>query len=158
MASRKEQDRAVANAAERIVEPMLARMGFDLVLVEYRREAVGTVLRLYVDREGGVTLDDCARVSQEVSALLDVEDPVPGAYHLEVSSPGLNRPLARERDFVRFAGQSAKVVTVDAIEGRRTFQGVLGGIAEGAVVITVDGRAYRIPLGAIARANIEYRF
>jgi ribosome maturation factor RimP len=156
---RRDRDRATAAAVQRIVEPALERMGYELVLVEYGRERAGAVLRLYIDREGGVNLDDCALVSRDVGALLDVEDPIEGAYHLEVSSPGLNRPLTRERDFIRFAGQRVKVVTALALEGQRTFRGRLEGVEGKDVLLHVEGKSpVRIPLGSIARANIEYQF
>jgi ribosome maturation factor RimP len=154
------RERATAATVQRLIEPALERLGYELVLVEYGREPMGMVLRLFVDKtgEGGITLDDCARVSQDVSATLAVEDPIEGAYHLEVSSPGLNRPLTREKDFVRYAGEKVKVVTHEAIEGRRSFSGVLGGLEGDLVLVTVDGKPWRIPRSAIARANIEYQF
>lgn len=156
--SPREQDRATAAAVHRLVEPVLERMGYELVLVEFGRERPGMVLRLYIDRDGGVGLEDCERVSREVSAVLDVEDLIDGPFHLEVSSPGVNRPLTRERDFERFKGEQAKVVTLEPRDGRKTFKGRLEGVEQGEVVITVDGQEYRIPLGAIARANLVYQF
>lgn len=143
----------------RLAEPVLERLGYELVLVELARERQGAVLRLFVDKEGGVTLEDCARISREVGAVLDVEDPIEGAYHLEVSSPGLDRPLVRERDFVRFAGRRARIVThEERVGGRRTFRGVLQGVEGDAVLLLVDGQPMRIPLAEIARANVEYQF
>jgi ribosome maturation factor RimP len=143
---------------EAIVEPLLARLGFELVLLQYQRGKKHHILRLFVDKEGGVSLDDCADVSREVSTVLDVEDPIEGHYTLEVSSPGLNRPLVKERDFLKYVGQRARVVTAEPIVDRKTFVGRLGGVEDGAVIIDVDGRIFKIPHGEIVRANIEYQF
>src|SRR5690242_11470811 len=115
-----------------LAEPYVRDAGFDLIEVQYGREPTGWVVRLFIDtpadagagkmqadRIGPVGLDDCERVSRDVSAALDVADLVPHAYQLEVSSPGLDRPLRRERDFARFVGESARIRLIDGVEGRR---------------------------------------
>lgn len=139
-----------------LAEPMLADRGMELVEVEFRREARGWILRLYVDRPGGVTLDDCQRVSEELGDHLDVEDVIEHPYGLEISSPGLDRPLTRDADFVNFVGKGARITTHEAIEGQRNFRGRLAGLADGAVLLKLaDGRQVRIPRGIITKARLE---
>ncbi len=133
--------------------------GMELVQVEMRREGIGLVLRLYIDKEGGVTLDDCVRVSRQVSAQLDAEDPISGRYTLEISSPGLDRPLASERDFQRFAGQRVKVSTIAPLAGRRNFAGRLVGLVDSVVrLLLEDGHEVDIPKDLIAKARIVADF
>ena len=124
------------------------------------------VLRVRVDRPGpsataedSVSVDDCARVSRDLSAMLDVEDLVPVAYTLEVSSPGLDRPLRHADDYRRFAGRRAKLVMRQAIEGQTFFKGMLGGVDGHDVLIEGDdGRRHRVPIGVITRAHLEVEF
>jgi len=141
-----------------IADLVLINEGLELVDVEYRREARGCVLRLYIDREGGVTLDDCTRVSQEVGRILDVEDFILAPYTLEVSSPGVNRTLKREKDFLKYRNRLIRVKTFDPIGNRRQFKGRLLGLFENRVEIEVDGRAFEIPLSNIAKASLEIEF
>lgn len=139
-----------------IVLPLLTESGLELVDVEFRREAGGWVLRLYLDKRGGVTLGDCQQVSEELSDLLDVEKLIDHPYTLEVSSPGLDRPLRRESDFLHFVGERARVSTSQAIAGQRRFLGVLRGYEEGQVVLErEDGTTVRIPYAAISRARLD---
>lgn len=158
-----------------LVEPTVKGTGFDLIELEWTRDAGGWVLRVYIDRPWvqGPTLpgatevedplfvdlasvghEDCEQVSRQLSAALDVEDAIPHAYRLEVSSPGLDRPLRREQDFMRFAGREAKIRTADLVEGRRNFSGILRGVTNGAVDIECDGHQYRIPVSQVSRANL----
>lgn len=150
-----------------LTEPHVRGAGLDLIEVQFGREPTGWVLRLFVDRpwnpeagsnppEGGgtVTHEDCERVSRDVSAALDVADSIPHAYQLEVSSPGLDRPLRRERDFERFLGESARIRLLDGVEGRRNFLGTLQAVKDGRVEIACDGRSYELPIDDIARANL----
>ena len=119
----------------------------------------GTILRLYIDKQGGVTLDDCAHVSEGVSAMLDVEDPIESAYHLEVSSPGLDRPLRKPADFARYKGRRVRVKTYGPVDGagnRKVFVGQLLGFENELVRIDVDGTPYNVPHAAIAKANLEW--
>ncbi|HKQ96932.1 MAG TPA: ribosome maturation factor RimP [Candidatus Polarisedimenticolia bacterium] len=130
--------------------------GMDLVHFEMRREAGGLMVRLFIDKEGGVTLDDCAHISRQVSARLDAEDPIGGHYTLEVSSPGLDRPLSRDRDFERFKGHRVKVTTESPIDGQRNFIGRLEGLMAGAVQLVLeDGREVHIPRDRISRACLH---
>jgi len=154
---------SIAERARRLVEPVLQRDGYDLVEVEWRREGDHWVLRLYVDRPGGaVGIDDCQTVSRTVEPILDVEDFIEPPYHLEVSSPGVDRPLRKPPDFDRFAGQRAHVKSfgpVDTGAGpRKNWTGILRGFRDGAVEIEVDGKLHRIPHVQIAKANLEYDF
>jgi ribosome maturation factor RimP len=152
----------VREAAARVA----ASYGLEVFDVEFRRESHGMVLRVRIDRPGpaataddSVSVDDCANVSRDLSAILDVEDLVPTQYTLEVSSPGLDRPLRGEGDFARFAGRRAKLVLRERIDGQGFFKGRLGGVDGGAVVLDADdGRTRHVPIAAIARANLEVEF
>ena len=137
------------------VNSILSNEEMELVDVEYRREARGWVLRLYIDKEGGVTLDGCTRISQEVGRSLDVEDFILTPYTLEVSSPGLTRPLKGERDFIKYRDQLIKVKTFKPIEDRRQFKGKLLRVSEGQIEIEMEGKVFQIPLSNIAKANLE---
>jgi len=140
--------------------------GLEIFDVQFRREGHGMVLRIQIDRPGpastaeeSVSVDDCANVSRDLSAMLDVEDVVPTQYTLEVSSPGLDRPLRRAEDYQRFAGRRAKLVVRQAVDGQTFFRGTLGGVDAGDVLIDADDRKrHRVPLGAITRANLEVEF
>jgi ribosome maturation factor RimP len=140
--------------------------GLQIFDVQFRREGPGMVLRVRLDRPGpsataedSVSVEDCARVSRDLSAVLDVEDVVPVAYTLEVSSPGLDRPLRHEDDYRRFAGRRAKLVMREAVDGQKFVRGILGGIDGHDVLIDGDeGRQYRVPIGVITRANLEVEF
>lgn len=148
-----------------LAEPHVEGFGLELVELQWTREPEGWVLRLFIDRPGAdgmVTFEDCERVSRDISAALDVADAINHAYRLEVSSPGIERPLRRLRDFKRFAGKKAKIKTTDPVEGRRNFSGTLMGVAgEGEVKETnalveveCDGKAYQLPMANIARAHL----
>jgi ribosome maturation factor RimP len=151
--------------------------GLDIFDVQYRREGPGMVLRIQIDRPGSgataeesVSVEDCARVSRDLSAVLDVEDVIPAAYTLEVSSPGLDRPLRGPAEYNRFTGRRAKLVMREAIDGQMFFKGRLAGTEDGpkgdgaamagmaVIIVTDDGRTHRVPLGAITRANLEVEF
>ncbi len=146
----------IINRVGRLAGPLLSGEGFELVEVQFRRETRGWVLRLYVDREGGVTLEDCARISHEIGRNLDVEDLILSPYILEVSSPGLTRSLKTQKDFMKYRDRLVKVTTVHPIENRRHFKGRLREIEENRIRIEVDGEEMvEIPLSEIAKANLE---
>jgi ribosome maturation factor RimP len=146
----------VIERVKSIAIPLFTELELELVDVEFRREAGGWILRLYLDKSGGVTLGDCQRVSEELSDLLDVENLINHPYTLEVSSPGLNRPLSREADFLRFAGQRARVTTLQAVAGQRRFLGVLKGYEDGRVVLErEDGTVVSIPYELISKARLD---
>ncbi len=152
----------VKDAATRVA----ATHGLELFDVQFRREAYGMVLRVRIDRPGPaataeecVSVQDCSHVSRDLSALLDVEDFIPVAYTLEVSSPGLDRPLRGRADFERFSGRRAKVVMREAVDGQTFFRGRLAGVdADNALIDGDDGRQHRVPLGLVTRANLEVEF
>ena len=143
-----------------------ASYGLDVFDVQFRREGPGLVLRVQIDRPGpaataeeSVSIDDCAQVSRDLSAILDVDDVVPGAYTLEVSSPGLDRPLRHADDYRRFSGRRAKLVMREAVDGQSFFKGTLRGVDSGEVLIDADdGRRHRVPIGVITRAHLEVEF
>jgi len=146
----------IEERVSKIALPILQSENLELVDIEYRREARGWVLRLFIDREGGVTLNDCARTSEEIGRVLDVEDFITNPYTLEVSSPGLNRVLKKESDFVKYRGRQVQVKTYEPIGNRRRFKGKLLGLsADREVEIEVEGGIFHIPLSNIAKANLE---
>jgi ribosome maturation factor RimP len=143
--------------------------GLDIFDVQFRRESGGMVVRVQIDRPGpaataeeSVSVEDCARVSRDLSVVLDVEDVVPTAYTLEVSSPGLDRPLRHADDYRRFSGRRAKLVMREAVDGQKFFRGRLAGLAENAgadvLIDADDGRRHRVPIDVITRANLEVDF
>ena len=141
-----------------VIEPLLQSQGFELVDLEYQREPQGWILRIYLDREGGVTLDDCADVSGEIGAVLEVKDVIPNPYVLEVSSPGLTRPLKKPEDFNKFSNRLVKIKLYEPLEGRKNFKGTLLGLGGEKVRLEVEGRVYELPLQGIAKANLEIEF
>ncbi|OGP55114.1 MAG: hypothetical protein A2Y65_10075 [Deltaproteobacteria bacterium RBG_13_52_11] len=147
---------AIVQKAEGILEPFLKAEGLSLVDIQYKWERGGWVLRVLIDRKLGITLDDCARVSREFGQLLDVENIIPTSYRLEVSSPGLDRPLKKEADFIQYSGRRVRIKTKDPVSGRRNFKGDLLGCAEGKVMVKVEGsEVFVIPLSSILKANLE---
>jgi ribosome maturation factor RimP len=138
-----------------IVEPILESQALELVDLEYQRESQGWVLRIYLDREGGVSLDDCAGISHEVGAVLEVKDLIPSSYTLEVSSPGLTRPLKRPEDFNKFRNQMVKIKLYEPLDGRKNFKGTLLGLEGDRVRVEVEQQVYELPLQRIAKANLE---
>jgi len=139
-------------------EPILAGEGFELVEIQFRRESRGWILRLFVDREGGMSLDDCVRLSHEIGRGLDVEDLIEMPYTLEVSSPGLTRSLKTSRDFLRYRDRLAKITTTQPIGNRRQFKGRLRGLEEDRIRLEMDGETFQIPLDQVAKANLEIEF
>lgn len=145
------------------IEQEIARIveseGFELVHVEFKVFGKGYLLRVDVDKEGGITLDDCQLVSQQVSALLDVEDPIPGRYELQVSSPGLDRKFYRESDYRKFLGRLVRVKTSQAIGGLHVIVGTLEQY-DGEKIVVLDpktkhGKTYEIPMGEIKETRLE---
>jgi ribosome maturation factor RimP len=140
----------------RLVEPTLKDMGYELVRVHFSGGDFRPTLQIMAERidRRAMAVDDCAEISRVVSALLDVEDPLPGAYELEVSSPGIDRPLVRPQDYERFAGFEARVELTRPIEGRRRFRGRIGELADGTVRIIESAGEYRLPLEQIDKAKL----
>src|SRR5262249_49472863 len=140
---------------QQLCEPVVTGQGYELVDLEFKNELSGWILRLYIDKDPAVSLDDCASVSRELSAVLDVEDVIPVAYSLEVSSPGLNRPLKKEADFARFVGKKAKIRTRHPVgESRRNFSGTMVGVAGGKVKIDVGDQVCEVPVDDVEKANL----
>lgn len=139
---------------ESLFEGTLNAMGYELVGVLYRPSRNEGLVRVYIDSESGVTVDDCAAVSHQVSGILDVEDPIPGRYRLEVSSPGVERPLLREHHFRTFAGSTVRIRLRHRWEERRSITGRLLGIEEARVLVEEQDTVHRIPLDVIDRANL----
>ena len=140
------------------VEPVLDEMGFELVDIEYLSEHGRWVLRIYADKEGGITLDDCAFVSRQIGVLIDVKDIIPHEYVLEVSSPGLNRPLKKEKDFLLAVGKKVKIKTIAPINGRRRFTGYLKKFHESSLYLEVDNNLIALPWQDVEKANLVYEF
>jgi ribosome maturation factor RimP len=152
----------IAERVRALLEPIVAREGFELVEVEWLREANRWVLRLFVDRPGGVGIDHCQELSRTIEPVLDVEELIEPAYTLEVSSPGVERPLRKPEHFQRFAGERARLRSFGPVDSgagpRKNWSGVLRGFRDGAVEIEVDGALHRIPHQKIAKAHLEYEF
>ncbi len=147
-------DRQVASRVSRLAEPVCRDEDLELVYVQYRRETNGRVLRLFIDKTGGVSLEDCTRVSRQLSDILDVNLEDIGPYHLEVSSPGTDRPLGKPEDFVRFTGHRARIRTLQPINGRKNFTGILKGISADGVCLACDREETVIPLEKISIARL----
>ena len=142
----------------RLLEPSVSSLGYEMVELEFAPAGSGGVLRLYIDAVPGVTLEDCERVSRQVGAVLEAEDPIPGHYTLEVSSPGLDRPLRHEADYRRFAGRLAKLVTTEPVERQSAFAGRIAGLDAGNVVLEEGRKTHRVPLDKIKRAHLDVEF
>lgn len=145
---------AILKRVEDILSPILAKMDYDLVERELVMESGRLILRIYIDRERGITIDDCELVSRSIEDILGVEEVIPGIYSLEVSSPGLNRPLRRRGDFEKYSGSTVRVKTVEPIDGRENYKGILIGVDNDDVLMDVDGGRYRIPLDKIFKARL----
>ena len=137
-----------------LIEPVLARTGYELVELEYTSGRAHAVVRLYIDREAGVALDDCERVSREVSSLLDVEDPIPSAYTLEVSSPGFDRVLRTRAHFGRFLGSRVFVELKEPRAGRRRYTGKLLTVDESGIALEVDQEQVAVTFTEIGKARL----
>jgi len=138
-----------------LFEPVIQSMGYELVGVEFQGSTQHGTLRVYIDHENGIGVEDCARISQQISAILDVEEPIPQAYDLEVSSPGLNRPLFKASDYERFSGCLAKIKMAVPVDGRKNFKGLLQGVNQSKTVqIMVDSESYELRISDIAKANL----
>jgi ribosome maturation factor RimP len=140
---------------ERVLEPTVEALGFELWGLEYLSQGRHSLLRLYIDGENGITVDDCAAVSSQVGSVLDVEDPITGEYTLEVSSPGMDRLLFKLEQYPAYVGEKVELRLRSAFEGRRKFKGVLKGIEGEDVVIQVDDHEYLLPHSAIEKARVQ---
>ena len=141
--------------AKDVLDPLCTAEGIELVHIECQREAGGRILRLYIDRSGGVTLDDCTNISRQASDLLDVFLEDAGPYNLEVSSPGPNRPLGKKRDFDRFKGNRIMIRAASAVSGKKKINGILLGISEDMVSVSTGDRTVAIPYHEILTARLS---
>ncbi len=145
---------------ERLIEPLIAAEHMELVELDCLKMKSRWLVRIYIDKEGGVTLDDCSEVSHQVGDLLDVHGIPPGPYTLEVSSPGLDRPLTKDKDFEKYLGHRVRVRTREKVEGARNFHGKLLDFREeedGKILfLDVEGKTFRIPRDLVLKANLEY--
>ena len=138
-----------------LFEPVVESMGYELVGVEFVGGGGHGTLRVYIDRDDGVSVDDCAAISHQISGILDVEEPIQQAYDLEISSPGIDRPLFKLADFERFAGHMVKIKLAVGLQGRKNFKGELQGVADPQLItVQVDGETFDLPFADIARANL----
>ncbi|MCC5809370.1 MAG: ribosome maturation factor RimP [Ectothiorhodospiraceae bacterium] len=144
----------IARQLNELFQPVVEAMGYELVGVEYRPNQGEGLLRVYIDAEAGITLEDCERVSHQLSGLLDVEDPIRGHYRLEISSPGLDRPLFSPEHYRRFAGARVQLRLAELWEGRRKFRGELRGFEDGRILVSEEGVDYAVPLEVVDRANL----
>jgi len=145
----------IAEEVAHEIEPVLAQAGVELVDVEYVRRHRPPLLRVLIDKDGGVTVEDCQRTSELISPVLDASSVLTSRYVLEVSSPGFDRPLTKEKDFIRFAGQPVKVKTHSAIGGRSLFSGILQSLKGSELVLEIDGSQVEIPVSEIASARLD---
>ena len=144
----------VTQSVTELIEPGLLADGLELVDVEFKKEGKNWILRIYIDREGGVTLADCQKVSRLAGDLIEVEEVIEPVYTLEVSSPGLNRVLKKEKDFHKYSGKKIYVQCHAPMDGRKKFTGILTGFIDQSIHLEVDGQHYTIPLNLVAKANL----
>jgi ribosome maturation factor RimP len=152
--ARQQREKQIVDQARSLAESLCIDEGMELVLIEFRREPQGRVLRLYIDKQGGVTLDDCAHISRQMGDILDATLEDIGPYRLEVSSPGVNRPLGRREDYQRFKGQKIHIKTLQPIDGRKNFRGILRGIDNEMVALSCEDKEIHISLEEISIARL----
>ncbi len=156
MAENIEQTNTLHSRLTALIEPVVIDLELELVEVQFRREATGWVLRIIVDNEDGVSLDNCSAVSREVGRLLEVEDPIEYPYLLEVSSPGLERPLTKEKDYLRFRHRKAKIKTWEPVDNQRVFVGTIENLHNKVLTLQTDGGEIKLPLDMIAKARLVF--
>ncbi|MBF0118483.1 MAG: ribosome maturation factor RimP [Desulfobacterales bacterium] len=144
----------VIDKVTKLAESLCESEGMELVHVEYQKESAGRIIRVYIDRETGVNIDDCMNISKQLGVLLDVNINTYYPYNLEVSSPGFDRPLGKLKDFERFKGKTAKIKTEEAVCDRKNFTGILSGVSQDIVKILVDGENFDIPHKFIVKARL----
>lgn len=149
---------AMISELNRLIEPAVEAVGFEFVGLEYVTEGRHSVLRVYIDHDDGITVDNCADVSRQVSAVLDVEDPISGQYNLEVSSPGIDRPLFKLEHFERYQGEEIKLRSHAPVDGRRNFRGVLQAVEGDQISLNVDGQEFTVAFDNVEKARIVPSF
>ncbi len=146
---------SVVESIETLVTPILQENRLELVDIEYQKEGKNWFLRIFIDKEGGVTVDDCTQVSRRIEDLIEMEEIVPSSYTLEVSSPGLDRPLKKEKDFLRFQGQRAQVTTFTPIGQQKNFKGTIRDFREDVLFLETEHQLVEIPKHQISKARLE---
>jgi ribosome maturation factor RimP len=146
----------IVDRVRQVAEPLVEDEQLELVDIEFQTTGNRWLLRIYIDREGGVRISDCEHVSRELSRLLDVEDIIDHPFVLEVSSPGLTRPLRKKEDFIRYRGKKCRVITRTPVEGKNDVQGEIVGVSAEDVEVKVDTTVYKIPINIIKKANLEF--
>lgn len=151
--------RQITEVVQQLARPIVEQEGLELVDVEYQKEGPNWFLRVFIDREdGGVDLDDCTRISEILGETLDERDPIPGAYILEVSSPGAERPLNKEKDFLKAVGKNVYITTYEPIEGQKVFEGVLHQFDGTTLMVNEKKKSFEIPLEKVAKARLSVVF
>jgi len=151
------EDNIISNIKE-LLEPILDEKNLELFDIEFKGLGRKGILRVFIDKEQGVTVDDCAQTSRELGRLLEVHDVIPGSYTLEISSPGLTRPLKNPSDYLKYKGKNVKIKTLEDIEDRKVFKGKLLDFVDETVSLQTDGANYLIPYKNIEKANLELDF
>jgi ribosome maturation factor RimP len=145
-----------------LIEPVIESEGMEIIDLECLKMRYRWLVRIYIDKEGGVTIADCSEISKQAGDILDVYDVLPGSYTLEVSSPGLDRPLTRDKDFIKYRGSTVRIKTCEKLDGVKNFHGILNDYLDenGSKVLIVDvsGKIYRIPRDMLAKAHLVYEF
>jgi len=149
-----------SSSLQELLEPVVTAMDFEFVGLEFLNQGNGSILRIYIDQEQGITVDDCADVSRQLSAVLDVEDPIAGEYTLEVSSPGLDRPLFTKEQYERFVDHEIKLSLNQPMAGsnRKKFRGILLAVENDEIVLEVDNEEYSLAIDNIVKANLVAKF
>lgn len=151
------EENIISNIKE-LLEPVLFEKRLELFDIEFLSQGQKGVLRIFIDKDEGVTIDDCTVISRELGTLLEVHDVIPGSYTLEISSPGLTRPLRKPSDYIRFKGKTVKIKTIEDIEDKKVFKGKLLDFIDETVSLQINGTHYLIPYNKIEKANLELDF
>ena len=141
-----------------LAKPIVEDLNYELVDVEFVKEGANWYLRIYIDKSGGIGIDDCQSVSEKISDILDEKDPIEQSYYLEVSSPGLERPLKTERDFIKYKGELVEIKVFQPIDGKKIFEGELVGLIDGNIVITQDGKTLEFEKNKVAIVKRAVKF
>jgi len=151
------EENIISNIKE-LLEPILFEKRLELFDIEFNSQGPKGVLRVFIDKDEGVNIDDCTQISRELGTLLEVHDVIPGSYTLEISSPGLTRPLKKPSDYIRFKGKTVKIKTIEDIEDKKVFKGKLLDFIDETVSLETNGTNYLIPYNKIEKANLELDF
>lgn len=148
----------IERKVEELVKPLIEEAGYELIALEYVKEGADWYLRFFIDHPRGITIDDCETISRKIEEVLDRVDPIPGSYILEVSSPGIERPLRSEEDFIKYQGSLVLINTYAPIEGKKSFKGILKGSSADEIIVTVDKKDLSIPRKLISKAQLTVDF